>query len=109
MTGEQIAITYVVYCVLCAGAGGFVASLKNRSVGQWMLLSFLLGVMGILILAALPEKQAGTDEGGSGHGSRVLCKECGKLWHPNALKNGVCNACQRRRLNLKLKGPSRPA
>jgi hypothetical protein len=109
MSAEQIGIAYLVYSVLCAGAGGFVASLKNRNLGQWILISFLLGVIGIVIVAALPEREPSSESSGTDHGSKVMCKECGKYWDSRALKDGVCTTCHRRRLNLKLKRPSHPA
>jgi hypothetical protein len=110
MSAEQIGLAYFVYSVLCAGAGGFVASLKGRNVAQWVLLSFLLGVIGILIVASLAEKDSsGNVSDSTGHGSKVKCKECGKYWHAQALKDGICTVCHRRRLNLKLKRPSHPA
>jgi hypothetical protein len=105
MTTEQIAVAYVVYSALCAGAGGFLASIKNRNIGQWILISFLLVVIGILIVAALPEQESAAGQAErADHGSKVQCKQCGKHWHPSALKDGICNVCHRHRLNLKLKG-----
>ena len=109
MSLEQIGIAYLVFSVLCAGAGGFVASLKGRNVGQWILISFFLNLIGIVIVAALPEREAGSESSAVERGSKVMCKECGKYWDARALKDGICTVCHRRRLNLKLKRPSHPA
>src|SRR5262245_48652639 len=109
MSTAQIGLAYLVYSVLCAGAGGYVASLKNRNVAQWVLISFVLGVIGILIVASLAEAEQGAQASDkTDQGSKVMCKECGKYWHPQSLKDGICNVCHRRRLNLKLKRPTHP-
>lgn len=50
----------IVQAFLCAGVGAYIAGEKNRSFGGWAIICFLLGIFGIIAIAAVPSLSSGS-------------------------------------------------
>lgn len=76
----------------CAVACGAIASGKNRSGFGWFLLGLILGIVGLVIIAALPraENYLDTPQGRLESGRAKKCPECAELVQPDAR---VCKHC----------------
>jgi hypothetical protein len=46
----------IVYLVVCAGAGAYVADQKGRGAGEGMIFGFAFGPLGLIVEACLPER-----------------------------------------------------
>ena len=50
----DILIILIAQSLICAGIGAYIAKEKNRGVGGWTIICFLLGVLGLIAIAAVP-------------------------------------------------------
>ena len=67
-------IGYLVYGGIFAWASAAVAKGKGKDAGVWGVVGFLLGIIGLLIIAVLPEEADFTNSKGSSQGARTTAK-----------------------------------
>lgn len=68
-------IYFLVGGLICAGVGGYIAEEKNRGVGNWAILCFLLGIFGIIAIAAVPSLSKKAESFGDGLGAESIKRE----------------------------------
>jgi len=104
----------IAYFIGCLALGGWLASEKGYSVGSWVILLILFGVLALIVLVGAPDRKnqistAGTSLGNASSGSNSnsiyssnappinrnygdtwVCKKCNET---NPISSSMCKGC----------------
>ena len=87
--GALWVVLVVAYFVGCLALGGWLASEKGYSVGSWVVLLLLFGVLALIVLVGAPDKKGRSNYDISTVNDWV-CKKCNHTNRETAL---FCNSC----------------
>ena len=76
-------IFLIIYFIGCLALGGWLASEKGYSVGSWVILLLLFGVLALIVLVGAPDKK-----------SQTIIKEMQIIGNKNDDKKWNCPQCK---------------
>jgi len=86
-------VLVIAYFIGCLALGGWLASEKGYSVGSWIVLLLLFGVLALIVLVGAPDKKGRFTNLEQNNISTVddwVCKKCNQTNRRTAL---FCNSC----------------
>jgi len=95
--GSLWVVLVIAYFIGCLALGGWLASEKGYSVGSWIVLLLLFGVLALLVLVGAPDKKGRSINLEQNNISTVddwVCKKCNQ---PNRSSALFCNSCGEKR------------
>jgi len=91
--GALWALFVIAYFVGCLALGGWLASEKGYSVGSWIVLLLLFGVLALIVLVGAPDKKSRYNnlvQNNDPSAYDWVCKKCNNTNRKTAL---FCNSC----------------
>lgn len=82
---------YVILWIVCGFIAGAIAQSKGQSIGGALVLGFLLGPIGILIVALSSRNTEALEQSQLAKGEVKKCPHCGEMIRPEAT---ICRYCQ---------------
>jgi len=90
-------IFVIAYFIGCLALGGWLASEKGYSVGSWVVLLLLFGVLALIVLVGAPDKRGRYNNLVQNNVSSVDDWVCTKCNQPNRKSALFCNSCGEKR------------
>jgi uncharacterized paraquat-inducible protein A len=82
----------IVYVVLVAGLGAWVADKKGYSVIPWFFMCLLTGIAGLIAISGVPSQENGTEDTNESPDVPWVCKKCESRNHSETITCRVCGA-----------------